>query len=151
MISRTLFALLSSALLLAACSDSPDTPAPASETRQAQDAGKSADSVPEYTIEQFMDTEQIGGASFSPDGSRVAFSSNRSGVCNVYAKPVEGGEALALTESTTDPRFLQTWFPEDDGHGFRNRDNEIEGYRAIRQFLDTHLAQSSPRQRRLKP
>jgi dipeptidyl aminopeptidase/acylaminoacyl peptidase len=29
---------------------------------------------------------------------------------------------------------------EDEGHGFRNRDNEIEGYRAIREFLDVHLA-----------
>jgi len=29
---------------------------------------------------------------------------------------------------------------EDEGHGFRNRDNEVEGYRAIRDFLDVHLA-----------
>jgi len=29
-------------------------------------------------------------------------------------------------------------FP-DEGHGFRNRANEINGYRAIREFLDIHL------------
>jgi dipeptidyl aminopeptidase/acylaminoacyl peptidase len=28
---------------------------------------------------------------------------------------------------------------DDEGHGFRNRDNEIEGYRAIREFLDQYL------------
>ncbi len=28
---------------------------------------------------------------------------------------------------------------EDEGHGFRKRENQIEGYRAIRVFLDAHL------------
>jgi dipeptidyl aminopeptidase/acylaminoacyl peptidase len=27
----------------------------------------------------------------------------------------------------------------DEGHGFTKRKNQIEGYRGIRQFLDTHL------------
>lgn len=62
-----------------------------------------------------MDTEQIRGASFSPDGSRVAFSSNRSGIFNVFAHPVQdGGEAQPMTESTTDPRFVDAWFPHDE-------------------------------------
>jgi len=30
-------------------------------------------------------------------------------------------------------------FP-DEGHGFVRRENEIRGYRAIREFLDAHLA-----------
>ena len=29
-------------------------------------------------------------------------------------------------------------FP-DEGHGFRSRENEIRGYRAIREFLDRYL------------
>jgi len=29
-------------------------------------------------------------------------------------------------------------FP-DEGHGFRNRENEIQGYRAVREFLDRYL------------
>jgi len=70
--------------------------------------------IPRYTIEQFMDTEQIRGAGFSFDGQRIAYSSNRSGVFNVYAQPVEGGEPVQLTESTTNPRFFNAWFPNDD-------------------------------------
>jgi dipeptidyl aminopeptidase/acylaminoacyl peptidase len=29
-------------------------------------------------------------------------------------------------------------FP-DEGHGFRNKDNQMEGYRAILAFLEEHL------------
>ncbi|WP_347178051.1 alpha/beta hydrolase family protein [Sporosarcina thermotolerans] len=28
---------------------------------------------------------------------------------------------------------------EDEGHGFTKRENQIKGYRAIREFLDTYL------------
>ena len=28
---------------------------------------------------------------------------------------------------------------DDEGHGFRKKENEIEGYRKVRQFLDQHL------------
>lgn len=120
---KLLFALFLTALLVLGCGDSPEVPpAPPTDQSEAADTGsqaapdgaESVREIPEYSIEQFMNTEQIGGASFSPDGSRVAFSSNRSGVYNVYAKPVGGGEAVALTESTTDPRFVQAYFPDDD-------------------------------------
>jgi dipeptidyl aminopeptidase/acylaminoacyl peptidase len=70
--------------------------------------------TPRYNIEQFMNTERIGGGGFSADGGRIAYSSNRSGVFNVYAQPVNGGEPVQLTDSTTDPRFFQAWFPNDE-------------------------------------
>jgi hypothetical protein len=34
----------------------------------------------QYTIEQFLGTTSIGGASFSPDESRLLFSSNKTGI-----------------------------------------------------------------------
>jgi len=110
-----LIALL--ALGLAGCGPSdpppePEPPAPVAES--SAEIPPTSDAVPEYTIEQFMDTERVFGASFSPDGERVAYSSNRSGVFNVYAQPVSGGEAAQLTDSTTDPKFLQAFFPNDD-------------------------------------
>ena len=46
----------------------------------------------QYTIEQFMNTIAIGGASFSPDESRILFSSNKSGIWNAYTIPVTGGD-----------------------------------------------------------
>ena len=122
MTSRFLFVLFLIAMFVAACGEAPETESASTsaestaaeldaDTRGAKQAGTE---IPQYTIEQFMNTEQVGGASFSPNGSRVAFSSNRSGVFNVYAKPVDGGEAVALTESTIDPRFVRAFFPNDD-------------------------------------
>lgn len=69
--------------------------------------------VPRYSIEQFMDTERISGASFSPDGGTVVYSSNRSGVVNLYAQAVDGGEPEALTASVDDALFSLGYFPSD--------------------------------------
>jgi len=124
MTARFLFALLLTAMLIAACGDEPEPESitPASDSRSAQQSAPATDEpaigvaeakIPQYSIEQFMDTERLGGASFSPDGSRVAYSSNRSGVFNVYAQPVDGGDAVQLTESTTDPKFVRAYFPND--------------------------------------
>ena len=40
--------------------------------------------IKQYTIEQFMDNEAIGGGSFSSDNSSLLISSNRSGIYNVF-------------------------------------------------------------------
>lgn len=68
----------------------------------------------QYTIEQFMNTIAIGGASFSPDESRILFSSNKSGIWNAYTIPVTGGDWQPVTTSTTDSTYAVTYFPEDD-------------------------------------
>jgi len=44
----------------------------------------------QYTIEQFLNTTSMTGASFSADESRILFSSNKTGIWNVYAIPVTG-------------------------------------------------------------
>lgn len=98
---QPLLAVLAASSLAAACTGTPVAPEAA------------APAVPRYTIEQFMDTERVTGASFSPDGATVAFSSNRSGVFNVYAQPVAGGEAEPLTASTGDAIFSLGFFPND--------------------------------------
>jgi dipeptidyl aminopeptidase/acylaminoacyl peptidase len=102
-------------LFLTGCSSSepPVNPAEDADT-SGTTAISAAEATLRYTIEQFMDTEQIRGAGFSSDGGRIAYSSNRSGVFNVYAQPVEGGEPEPLTDSSSDPRFFSAWFPNDD-------------------------------------
>jgi len=45
----------------------------------------------EYTIEQFLATTGISGASFSFDGGRLLFSSNATGIYNVQSIPTAGG------------------------------------------------------------
>ena len=68
----------------------------------------------QYTIEQFMATVNIAGASFSADEKRVLFSSNASGIYNAYVLPATGGSPQALTQSTTDSTFAVGFFPNDD-------------------------------------
>ncbi len=86
---------------LALCTAGPALAAPALPSKQ-------------YTIEQFMDTLRITGASFSPDESRILFSSNQSGIFNAYTVPVTGGTPTPLTQSTTDTTFAVSYFPKDE-------------------------------------
>ncbi|MGI8733699.1 MAG: prolyl oligopeptidase family serine peptidase [Pyrinomonadaceae bacterium] len=67
----------------------------------------------QYTIEQFMDTVRIGGASFSPDEKQILFHSNKTGIFNVYTVGVAGGEAKQLTNSTKESTFAVSYFPND--------------------------------------
>ena len=66
-----------------------------------------------YTIEQFMNTIAVSGASFSPDEKEILFSSDETGVRNVYSIPVTGGKARALTTSSTDTTTAVSYFPKD--------------------------------------
>ena len=67
-----------------------------------------------YTIEQFMATISIMGASFSADEERILFSSNESGIFNAYTLPVTGGMPEPLTRSAIDTTFSVSFFPHDD-------------------------------------
>ncbi|ARV08906.1 S9 family peptidase [Winogradskyella sp. PC-19] len=70
--------------------------------------------VKQYSIEQFMDNEAIGGGSFSYDNSQLLVSSNRSGIYNVYTVPTKGGEMTAITQSDSTSVFANAFFPEDN-------------------------------------
>jgi dipeptidyl aminopeptidase/acylaminoacyl peptidase len=67
----------------------------------------------QYTIEQFLETTAIGGSSFSPDEKAILFSSNKTGIYNVYSLPVTGGEPNQITRSTTESTFGIGYFPND--------------------------------------
>ncbi len=69
--------------------------------------------VRQYTIEQFMATTRVSGASFSPDEKEILFSSNQTGIFNVYRVPVAGGSAVPVTSSTTDTTLAVSFFPTD--------------------------------------
>ena len=68
----------------------------------------------EYTIEQFLSTTAINQASFSFDGSKLLFSSNATGIVNVYSIPTAGGDAVPLTKSDTATTTSVSYFPSDD-------------------------------------
>jgi dipeptidyl aminopeptidase/acylaminoacyl peptidase len=70
--------------------------------------------VKHYTFEQFMDVTSIFGSSFSPDESKILFSSNETGIYNAYTVPVQGGTPTQLTFSENDAVFALSYFPNDN-------------------------------------
>ncbi|KQZ76483.1 hypothetical protein ASE06_07270 [Sphingopyxis sp. Root214] len=67
-----------------------------------------------YTIEQLMDSDSIGGLSWSPDDSKLVFTSNRTGIANIYVMPSGGGKATALTNSVKETVSAIGYFPHDE-------------------------------------
>ena len=67
----------------------------------------------QYSIEEFLETTNYTGASFSPDQRSILVSSNETGIYNVYAIPVEGGDPVQLTRSTDNSVFSRGYFPND--------------------------------------
>ena len=84
------------------------TPSPAASPSPAARTPKT------YSIEQFMNTTSVGGASFSADETRVLFSSNATGVFNVYTVPVAGGAPTPVGSPGPDTTFAVSYFRGDD-------------------------------------
>jgi len=107
--SLSLLALMSSAMLV-----------PHHALAQEAKAWKTAPVKPvakagkRYSIEQFMATTSVTGASFSKDEKQILFSINASGIFNAYTIPVGGGTPKALTTSTSDTTYAVSYFYNDD-------------------------------------
>lgn len=112
---RTPLAGLALALLAGCAPAAAPAVSPATGAAPVQAARAAARAqVPRYTIEQFMATIRNRGASFSPDGQKLVFASNRTGIFNLYEVPVQGGEPLQLTRSTSNAVFSVGYFPRDE-------------------------------------
>jgi dipeptidyl aminopeptidase/acylaminoacyl peptidase len=78
---------------------------------------KQKSDVEPVTIEKIYTTRQIGGSSWSPDGSRVAVITNISGRANIWIVPAEGGWPKQLTVS--DQRQIDpVWSPDGNWIAF---------------------------------
>ncbi len=83
-------------------------------------AGQSAAAQPaqrqvrQYTIEQLLATTIYNGSSFSPDGRKILVSSDKSGVYNAFAVPVDGGPPVQLTDSKVNAIQALGYFPKDE-------------------------------------
>jgi len=93
--------LLLTGLLAAGCSTTAGPPTPAG-------------GVARYTIEDFLDTTSMSGASFSPDERKILVSSDASGVFNAYAIATDGGQQTPLTDSPDNAVFAASYFPFDE-------------------------------------
>jgi len=69
--------------------------------------------VKPYTVEQFLNTTKISGASFSRDEKAILISNNQTGIFNAYTIPVAGGAPQQLTKSTVESIFAVSYFPND--------------------------------------
>lgn len=98
--------ILSGAML--GCGKTPD-PTPAVVAPPAEVARPTRS----YSIEEFIESTSVRDALFSNDESKILFSSNKSGVWNVYSMPVSGGEWSALTKSEGDNYYVTGHFPAD--------------------------------------
>ncbi|RQO57177.1 S9 family peptidase [Paucibacter sp. KBW04] len=115
--AASLLALLAAQTHAAGDGSSASTAKRAVEASQSSKVAKAAEAkqAPKrYSIEQFMATTAINGASFSADEKRILFSSNVTGIFNVYSQDVAGGAPRALTSSTTDSHYAVSYFPQDD-------------------------------------
>ena len=70
--------------------------------------------VPQYSIEDFMNSTRYSGASFSPDNDKLLVSDNSTGIFNVYAIAVDGSDKEQLTFSESDAMLAISYFPEDE-------------------------------------
>ncbi|WEG13720.1 alpha/beta fold hydrolase [Pullulanibacillus sp. KACC 23026] len=67
-----------------------------------------------YSVESFFKSESLFGGSFSHEGDRLLYTSDRTGVYNAYSISTSGGEPAAKTESTKDTIQALSYFPHDD-------------------------------------
>lgn len=111
---RTAVRLSTLALCLHAASAQAQVQAPAAKVQKAAPAQKAPRAHKQYSIEQFMATTSVTGASFSKDEKKILFSSNESGIFNAYTMPVTGGAPTPLTRSTTDSTYAIGYFYNDD-------------------------------------
>ena len=114
---KTALASVSILGLLAACG--PTTTEPAADTNAAEAVETATTALPEYDAAAFFDTVSLGntspsGFAFSPDGSKVLISSDETGIYNAYTINIETGEQIALTDSTVDSVYVDSFFPNDE-------------------------------------
>ena len=78
-----------------------------------------------YTIEQFMQTTKVLGGVFSPDQRSLrVFTSNATGVFNVYSISLRGGQPHQLTHSSTHNVYGISYFPDGERILIRVRKGE---------------------------
>lgn len=110
---------ISAALLAATCLTLGVASAASAQAQAAQAAAQPSGQAARYTARQFFETTSFGmasprGVAFSRDGRNLLISSDRSGVFNVYALPLAGGEPVQITRSTTNATQALSYFPNDD-------------------------------------
>jgi len=67
-----------------------------------------------YTADEFFKTTSVFGSSINHDNTAVLVSSDETGIFNAYRVPLDGSAKVALTASSAESIFVNSWFPNDD-------------------------------------
>jgi dipeptidyl aminopeptidase/acylaminoacyl peptidase len=119
----TWIAMLAAALVAASCGDREATTSrpetAAAEQAPAETAEQTAIDVEKYSAEAFFATTTYflphsAGHAFSPDGSKLLFTSDESGIFNVYVVDLGSNEISALTHSDSNANHVASYFPGDE-------------------------------------
>ena len=80
-----------------------------------------------YGIEDFFDNVSISGGYFSTDEEKIIFSSNQSGIFNVYEANIQTGKINQLTASNKESFFVRAYVPNSNDfiYSADNEGNEI--------------------------
>lgn len=85
----------------------------------AAEAARKPDAARTYSAAEFYQTRSYGmsspaGLGFSADGGSILISSDQTGVFNAFALPIDGGDPVPLSVSTTVATRGVSYFPNDD-------------------------------------
>ena len=64
-----------------------------------------------YNIEDFFNNISISGGSFSSSEDKLIYSSNQSGIFNIYEVNINGGKVEQLSNSTEESFFIRSYVP----------------------------------------
>jgi len=67
-----------------------------------------------YSANEFYQTTSVFGSSINHNNSAVLISSDETGIFNAYRVPLDGSPKTALTSSTEESIYVNSWFPNDD-------------------------------------
>ncbi len=96
---KRIFPFILLVLLIAACNNADTKTEPV------------AREVKQYTIEQFYKSTNAFGGSFSSDENKLLITSNESGIYNTYEIDIASGQKKALTTSTKESIFGNSYVP----------------------------------------
>ena len=98
------FIALCFVLFLAACQPHKTAVAPTAPENEVQT----------YSAAEFFKTTSVFGSSINHDNTAVLVSSDETGIFNAYRIPLDGSDKVALTASTSESIYVNSWFPNDD-------------------------------------
>lgn len=91
--------------------------------------------VTSYSLEQFEKNFQVGEGSFSPDGSKILYSTDKTGVIKVFSFDLSSEEDSQLTHSTEKSDFAISYLSDNKRFIYRADGGGNENFSI---YLTTH-------------